>query len=458
MSGGVLPSRELGGDLLNGVGQNRGENRAGRFIGRDPSPAHPGLPRAPLGGGRVIAIAGRAVGRLQGRTQRFGRSRIGEERALDADVGLVLFEVRQARPCLGALLAAACTVDERRVRSDDHVVMLVRLRPGDARLIGAVGRAVDSSEESRRARADLVDSGIGGHRSLASADLWPQPVLGDEALRETDKGAHLLPRGVEAPLRFAAPCVEVALVLLESARAEERAQERLPLLSRREEEPGELVLREQDHLLELLSSEPEHLAEGEADIARLSGAPDPHAVDELLELGAGGFGGEASTALRGTVVLGSARDPPTRVADGELEAHLGRVGEEAVVAAPSRLGTLVARHAAVQSEAHPVENARLACARAPRDEEDAVAVERVEVDALRLTERSEPGQLERVELHVATGAARRATSSRSARSRAPRTSRTSSASRSDAPSPARTWTRNASTRSASLRAARTRCV
>jgi hypothetical protein len=101
------------------------------------------------------------------------------------------------------------------------------------------------------------------------------------------QGCAPAPRGVEAPLRFAAPCVEVVLVLLESARAEERAQERLPLLSRREEEPGELVLREQDHLLELLSSEPEHLAEGEADIARLSGAPDPHAVDELLELGAG---------------------------------------------------------------------------------------------------------------------------------------------------------------------------
>jgi hypothetical protein len=65
--------------------------------------------------------------------------------------GLVLFEVRQARPRLGALPAAACTVDERRVRSDDHAVMLVRLRPGDARLIGAVGRAVDSSEEGRRA-------------------------------------------------------------------------------------------------------------------------------------------------------------------------------------------------------------------------------------------------------------------------------------------------------------------
>jgi hypothetical protein len=80
MSGGVLPSRELGGDLLNGVGQNRGENRAGRFIGRDPSP-----PTQASRARRSAAVASSrsrtARSAASGRTQRFGRSRIGEARA-----------------------------------------------------------------------------------------------------------------------------------------------------------------------------------------------------------------------------------------------------------------------------------------------------------------------------------------------------------------------------------------
>ena len=273
-------------------------------------------------------------------------------------------------------------------------------------------------------------------------------LLLDHALREFEQRARLRGGPVEHLLRIAPALLEVVAVLLEPAGAEQRAKKRLALIAGREQKARELVLREQDHLLELLRAEPEHVAERDADIARLRGATHPHPVDPLFEHRARRLGGEPAPALGRAVVFGGPRHAPAGVADRELEPHLGRVGERTVVAAQPLLPAVVARHAAVEGEAHPVEDARLACAGAARDEEHPVVAEGIEVDPLRLAEGAEPRQFERVQSHA----------SASARTRSSSTSRRMSASTSLAPSPARTCPRKASTSSVSLRAARTRCT
>ena len=147
----------------------------------------------------------------------------------------------------------------------------------------------------------------------------------DHALRELEQRARLRGGPVEHLLRIAPALLEVVAVLLEPAGAEQRAKKRLALIAGREQKARELVLREQDHLLELLRAEPKHLAERDADIARLRGATHPHPIDPLFEHRARRFGGEPAATLGRAVVFGRPRHAPARIADRELEPHLGRV-------------------------------------------------------------------------------------------------------------------------------------
>ena len=481
----ILPPRELGGEFVDPSGDVDGCLAARRRPLRQRASCRV-LGRTTL---RVGALDG-----VDGRTQRLGGAGALEALTLDGALGRSCLELGEPRAHGRALTPLLVALDERAVLGESVAVRPLGVREHGGGLLDAVVGAADRDDQRRAARRQIARtrvhaaaigtgvrpaSNVGARvhvslgtrvrtasttttsthlgaaqrtpsprtRRLAPAGRTPRLLL-DHPLGEVEERLGLRRGAGEGLLRLAAALLEVVAVLLEPSGAEEGAQQRLPLVAGRQEEPRELVLREQDHLLELLRPEPEHLAEGDADIARLRGAPDPHPVDLLLEHGARDLGGEPATALGRPVVLGRPRHAPPRVADRELEPHLGQVGERAVVAAQPPLTAVVARHRAVQREADPVEDARLAGAGAPRDEEHPVVAEGVEIDALSLAERAEPGELERVQSHATA----------SARTRSSSTSRRMSASCSLTPSPGRTWPRNASTSSASLRAARTRCA
>src|SRR5690606_23040407 len=112
----------------------------------------------------------------------------------------------------------------------------------------------------------------------------------------------------------------------------------------------------------------------------------------------------------------------------------GRLARLGVVTAESLLRAVVAGRRAVQREAHGVEDARLARARATRDEEEPVAREAVEVDGLEGAEGAEPLHLDAVDPHRAASPAW-----------AESTSAISSRSRSSGPSPSRTNARKSPT-------------
>ena len=481
----ILPPRELGGEFVDPSGDVDGCLAARRRPLRQRASCRV-LGRTTL---RVGALDG-----VDGRTQRLGGAGALEALTLDGALGRSCLELGEPRAHGRALTPLLVALDERAVLGESVAVRPLGVREHGGGLLDAVVGAADRDDQRRAARRQIARtrvhaaaigtrvrpaSNVGARvhvslgtrvrtasttitsthlgaaqrtpnrrsRNLTPAGRIPRLLL-DHPLGEVEERLGLRRGAGEGLLRLAAALLEVVAVLLEPAGAEEGAQQRLPLVAGRQEEPRELVLREQDHLLELLRPEPEHLAEGDADIARLRGAPDPHPVDLLLEHGARDLGGEPATALGRPVVLGRPCHAPPRVADRELEPHLGRVGERAVVAAQPLLTAVVARHRAVQREADPVEDARLAGAGAPRDEEHSVVAEGVEIDALSLAEWAEPGELERVQSHATA----------SARTRSSSTSRRMSASCSLTPSPGRTWPRNASTSSASVRAARTRCA
>ncbi|CAI9388341.1 hypothetical protein MICABA_03029 [Microbacterium sp. T2.11-28] len=397
------------------------------------APCPPGL----VGGlRRVRPLRLGAVRGLHGGAERLGGARPRQARPLLVDAGRLGLPRGQLLPRRGELrepLRLRGRLGQGRLGLGEG-----RLGPG-AIVHSGVEAVLGALERGRRlgAAAGEVDSAL-----LVAAE----GVLVDELLGDLEQGAGVLARRIHGLLRVPPAHLELVAVALEAPRAEQRPQERLTFAGGGEQEAREPVLREEDHLLELLGVEPQDLVEQQADLSRLGRLPDPDVADELFQLRPWGLGRHPPAALGGAVVLGRAGDAQAPVARGELQAHLGRVAEEAVVGAQPPLTALVARHGAVEGEAHPVEDARLARSGAPRDEEDPVAVERVEVDALMLAERSEARHVEAVQLHADA----------STRTRSARTSSMSSCSRSLGPAPSRTCCRKAVTSSRSLRAERTR--
>ncbi len=251
----------------------------------------------------------------------------------------------------------------------------LRLRQGDPLGVCGFGRrprvvcgcplARERIEAVRGALRAEVDRGtacrqVECHRRLATRVIDLRLMGRDEALRLVEQRARPLAQRVELVLRGLAALAQLPRVLLVAPRSEERPQQRLAFGARGEQEAREPVLGEQDDLLELLGVETEHVVQQQTDVARLARPSDPGAVDELLELGPRGLGGESPATEGGPEVLRCAGDAPAAIADRELQAHLGRVSGLAVVAAQPLVARLVAGHAAVQREADAVEDARLA--------------------------------------------------------------------------------------------------
>ncbi|KXZ58648.1 hypothetical protein Mlaev_02474 [Microbacterium laevaniformans] len=365
-----------------------------------------------------------------------------------------------------SLLRARRGGHDRGVRSGRGGETLLGRRARELRLFDAVPRAAVRPREilatgRHGRRRGIRAPRVGVRCKLRSARVLVSVVAGavlrladieivssGQPLTLLEERARTRVDSSQSRLRLSAPAIELITVLLESTRTEERAQQALALLTGGEQKPRELVLRQKDHLLELLRVQTEDLAESLADRARFRRAPDPSSLDQLLQLRPRRLRRQSAPALGGAVVFRRPRHAPASHADGELQSHLGRVGEIRVVAAQTLLPAVVAGHAAIQGEADPVENARFAGAGTPGDQEESVGIERVEVDDLRVTEGPEAGELQTVELHANASTTTRSSS----------TSRSTSRSRSVSPSPSRTCDRNASNSSRSLRAARTRSV
>ena len=192
---------------------------------------------------------------------------------------------------------------------------------------------------------------------------------------------------------------------------EERAQQPATVLGLGAQEAGEIALRQQHHLAELLGGEPQPGAEVvrslvDARTDRLPGARRP-ALDGELGL----LGRRPAAALLGPLLLGPADHADPLAGQGDLARHLGADGVAGVVAAQPALLAPSAGHRAVEGVDDPVEQRRLTRAgRAPQQEE-AVAAGVVEVDLDGVGERPERGEGQGVNPH-------RAASSRSAAVRA----------------------------------------
>src|SRR5690606_28838212 len=94
------------------------------------------------------------------------------------------------------------------------------------------------------------------------------------------------------------PLIEPRLHVLEPLGAEQAAQQRLPLLAVSEQEAGEPVLRQQDHLQELLPAELEDLVQLVSRLAFLGGECDPAVIAERVEAYAGRLLGQSASAFR----------------------------------------------------------------------------------------------------------------------------------------------------------------
>lgn len=248
---------------------------------------------------------------------------------------------------------------------------------------------------------------------------------------------------------------EALLDLGEPAGVEEPAEQLAACFGVGAQEAGEVALREQHDLAELLAAHPEQLRDLLADL--LVGAaevlPGAGRGVVLAQPGLGLVDGRALAAelraLPGR--LPGDLQPPSR--DGQFQPHLGAGADGRVVAAQRHAlaGAALpgARHRAVQGVADGVEDGGLAGAGGAVQQEQSGGREVVEVDALRGAEGPEGGDVQPVQPHRATS--RTVSSARTAS----KASRSTACSWSSGPAP-RTWVTKSSAICWSLRSARRR--
>ena len=238
------------------------------------------------------------------------------------------------------------------------------------------------------------------------------------------------------------PAIEILPVAHEALGSEQSAQQLAAVVGVGDEELLELALCQQDDLTELVSVQSHHLVEAPLDVPDLGFERLPITVDPLVQLRCRLDGGRALAAVFRAKIACAAREAVARSSDGELQAHkAGLVGVEEVGPDAHFRAAFVARHGAEQGETDRVQDGGLASSGAPGDQEDPVAVEGVEVDSLRIAEGPKAGDGYVVDPHASTCPfAYSAT-----------TSRTSSVSSPVEPSPLRTFARNPSINSWSLR-------
>ncbi len=323
--GAVMVDRpvELGELLLAGCGQRPDSQVSGQVADRRAQthgiPLAVRLERGPRIARRpLLSEAGREggvrpTGRLHRRPQRFGGVGPREKLPSFLDFRLSTLERGQRRSRRRTAILALPEPARLGVRRLSPQVSDGRGIPLPAQRLGAIVGALQPALRSldpcgdagnrllRRTTAGLADRGGIG-------DGAQELMLGENSLslreQHLDEGAG---RG-ERLLGVLAPIVERRLVALVRSRAEESAQQLLPIVAAREEELGEPVLREQDHLQELLLVQAEQLVDLVTHVDRPRGAPDPLAADPLEQLGAVRLFRSADAPALRTLVLRRAHE------------------------------------------------------------------------------------------------------------------------------------------------------
>ncbi len=172
------------------------------------------------------------------------------------------------------------------------------------------------------------------------------------------------------------------------------------------QEAGEVALREQDDLAELLPVQPEELLDLLADLLVGTAEAVPLPVAELAQGAVRLLAGVAAAALLGARLLGPPGELQPAAGDGEFEDDLGEGVRRGVVAAQSGAAALAgAGDAVVEGVADGVEDGGLAGAGGAVQQEQSGGGEFVEVDALGAGERAERGDLQAVQSHRSPSAA-----------------------------------------------------
>ena len=176
---------------------------------------------------------------------------------------------------------------------------------------------------------------------------------------------------------------EPALHPSEPAGVEQPLEQLLALVGPGAQEPGELALRQQHHLEELVGVHPEQVGDDHRDLGDAVGAAGRPAgrriADPAQRRGRLRDGGAAPPRL-GPLVPRRAGDPQPLLGDRELQGHPG-LGVRGGTVAAQPAGFLPGpRHGAEQRERDRIQQRRLAGAGVAVQQEQPVGGERVEVD------------------------------------------------------------------------------
>ena len=213
-----------------------------------------------------------------------------------------------------------------------------------------------------------------------------------------EQGLAPLPQRLPASADVCRPILERPLHRQVEVRLEEPLQDRLPLLRTRREQFPELPLGQHDDLAELLAAEADQLLDCPGDpgpavgqhralFARIRARPFPQRRVRLLDR-------RPVTPSLGALLLRHPAHPEQPLAQGEIEHHLREQVGSRVVAAHLSAVALRPRGVAVEGEADPVKQGRLARAGGARDQEQTVARQLVEGKALGRGEGAEGAQLD----------------------------------------------------------------
>ena len=286
----------------------------------------------------------------------------------------------QPEQCVGLLVGAHCRVERGR---------------------GAFGERHRLRQPGGRCGRGLGD-GRGQGVDRQTAPLFDLRGEIDQRLL----GAHH--RGVDRPVVLGdlrahrAPAIgEPGLEVGEPRDVEQPLQERGAVVGLGAQERSELALRQQHHLRELVEAEPDEVVENLGGLVGSGAQRRPPSGEALLEQHFRLAGSLPVSALLGDKVFGGAGDAQPALGDGELEPHFGGGARLRVVAHQSLgLAASGSRHRGEQREADGVEHGGLAAAGGAVHQKQPVGAERVEVDRLGATERTEGPDLQVVQPHA----------------------------------------------------------
>ena len=221
--------------------------------------------------------------------------------------------------------------------------------------------------------------------------------LGGSGCRPLIDAAH---HAVQLPVYGLTPQDQRRFKSLEPGRTKQGAQHRAAVVGFGKEKLLEPVLREQDHLEELVDLERQNTVEFVAHVDRSGRHTDPLIAPAHLEHGIGlRDGGSPASFLRPGVPR-CAVDPVPLAAEAEDELDKGRIIGRTVVAPQRQFAAIKTWDLRVERETNGVEDTRLAGPGFARDQKDTVVIEPFEVDELFGLVRTKTGKPQTKDFHA----------------------------------------------------------